>query len=344
MPFTVVLGLNSPTHQRDNPGIADTLTAVERAQERYPHLDVRKAMTYYDEPTIGMIRRDLWNAVLLQSVHEGAYDTPQGNEVIAINHDIGTVQLTPRYMSRIQHYYNKKQTRYAASGLGGVVMPIATSVTRHAFDPDHPHSSLGAKWVDYGTTLTNGWYEAGMIVPMSRYAELGGFHAADKTSETLPLAVDAPRLHRVPGTLYYTSPRRYVDRLRYGFDTIWSPDTFGAEDACRTAPEHADISLERLQLLMVGSESLHAAIRYSAQLQLVRHLNGLGENIGRLSTNEYMREVVAPSVNQIGKIALVASRDFELYDCGYHIYGLSKDMEFMRSVTSIALNIQNGDE
>ena len=343
-PFSVVLGLNSPTYQQGNVAIGETLRQVAMAKQRYPHLDVRSAMTYYDEPKIGMVRRDIWNAVLLQSAREGAYSGPGADEVIGINHDIDTVALTPRYMARVQRHYRRKQVRYAASGLSDVILPVATSVTRHAFDAQYPQSSLGAKWVDYATGQTNNWYEAGLIVPMSKYADAGGFRSVATTYETAPFVHDIQYDHRVPGALYATSPRRYVDRLRYGFDTIWTPDSFGAEDECRDMSDRGDLSLERLQFLMTASESLHASIRYSAQLAMINRLDSLGILTSESNIDDYVREVISSAVGKIATMAEVALRGFGLYDWGHHIYNLSTDTDFMRSVTDIALGVKDSDE
>lgn len=44
-----------------------------------------------------------------------------------------------------------------------------------------------------------------------------------------------------------TSSRRYVDRLRHGYGAIWSNETFGPDDACRTDAIRPDITPDELE-------------------------------------------------------------------------------------------------
>ncbi|MEO7904488.1 MAG: hypothetical protein ABIR91_01695, partial [Candidatus Saccharimonadales bacterium] len=75
-PFSVILSLNSPATEQLNPGVNDTLQQIELARAAHPDLDLRTALTFYDTPTIGLIRRDLWNGALIASTYSGAYDDP----------------------------------------------------------------------------------------------------------------------------------------------------------------------------------------------------------------------------------------------------------------------------
>lgn len=96
-PFSVILSLNSPATEQSNPGINDTLQQIELARATHPNLDLRAALTFYDTPTIGLIRRDLWNGALVASTYSGAYDDPN-DDIIGINHDIDAVSISPRYI------------------------------------------------------------------------------------------------------------------------------------------------------------------------------------------------------------------------------------------------------
>lgn len=340
-PFTVVLGLNSPTIMQADDAIVDTLNEVEKAKHRYPHVDIRSAMTYYDDPTIGMIRRDLWNATLQLSVDEGAYNQPLCDEVIGINHDIDTEYLSPRYMARVQQYYGNKQARYAANGLGAVISPPASSVTRHAMDENYYNSSLGAKWADYAAQSTNNWYEAGVVSPMSHYAYTGGFKTGDRTYETGVLMNDVAGQHRIPGTVMHTSPRRYVDRLgRHGFDNIWTNDSFGPIDDCRDSEPHYDISSNRLQYLMMSSKSLHDYLIISAQYAVAKKHNEIKKSPVALTRDEWGVETVATVLDQTAKVAYVAFRGFGLHDWARHIYKLSSNEQFFYDVLGAEKNAE----
>ncbi|HET8884101.1 MAG TPA: hypothetical protein VFM68_01375 [Candidatus Saccharimonadales bacterium] len=245
-PFSVVLGLNSPSSEQNNPEIDKTLAAIDHTKQRHPDLDIRTAMTFYDDSTIGMIRRDLWNGALLASLDQGAY-TQDKDEVIGINHDIDLVSMSPRYIQRVQRAYQHEQHKYDSAGIPPIPLPIKTTIVKHAPSPQHPNISKGTYWADFVVRQRNSSFEAGLIFPLSYYADRGGFAANAKTNEAAELAGPVDERHVIPGTIMQTSPRRYIDRLQYGFDNIWSDDTFGATNACRQVDDKPDINHATLE-------------------------------------------------------------------------------------------------
>lgn len=248
-PFTVILSLNSPSSQQDNPEINRSIAAIEQVRHHYPMFDVRYALSFYDEPTIGMIRRDLWNSALISSHKQGLYNKPN-DEVIGINHDIDLVSMSPRYIQRIQSHYERRQHTFEQHR---VVAPLGMARTgiRHALSPEHPNISKGILWSDFTNRQMNASYEAGLVFPLSYYAQYGGFRSTSLTHETRPLAINTPRVRHIPGTAMQTSPRRYVERLRYGYDKVWTNETFSAADTCRSKDMVSpDISFDELEAII----------------------------------------------------------------------------------------------
>lgn len=260
-PFSVILSLNSPTSQKENPEIIATLDAVEQAKKFHPELDLRTAFTFYDRPTIGMIRRDLWNGALLASTYSSAYDTPHSNEIIGINHDIDVSHIGTHYIQRVQNHYQKKRNIYDKNGLQSTPLPPGSTQLKHAYSPEHPNISKGAFWMDYSTRAANGTYEAGLTIPLSHYAQVGGFLTTATTHETEPLQRARPTRHSVPGASLETSPRRYIDRLQYGFDSIWTTESFGDSDNCRTATDQPDLTQEQLETIFLKDDYLKGTLR-----------------------------------------------------------------------------------
>lgn len=255
-PFSVILSLNGPASEASNPGVAATLEAVARAQQHYPHLDVRSALTFYDDPTIGAIRRDLWNGALLQANREGAYAPTAQSEYLGISHDIDTLAMSPRYIERIQAYYAVRQRRHDEVRLPPLPHSPRSTLVKHAPSPEHPEISRGIYWLDFTSRYSGVAYEEGLVIPLSHYAKQGGFPASSRTHETSTLWNVSTYEHHISGTTMETSPRRLVERLRNGYHTVWAPNTFGADDVCRNGATHDDITHEALEAIIEQKEFL----------------------------------------------------------------------------------------
>ena len=251
-PFTVFLYLNTPTDQNMNFGIVDTVAQVRRAQQAFPHLDVRKSIGEYDKPVIGEIRDDLWNSVLLLAHHEGLLAGTDA-DVIGINNDIDTIRISPRYVENIQNYYHKKQRAYDGIKAPHLPLPPRATKLKHAQPLDHPNIGRAIAWVDasaYQIHKYNG-YEAGVVLPFSWYTYSGGFDRNAQTYETSSV-IASDICPVIPNTLLETSPRRYLDRLgEHGLKGIWKNESFGADDACRNPHEKEDISHGQLEDIIV---------------------------------------------------------------------------------------------
>jgi hypothetical protein len=279
-PFSVVLGLNSPISEEGNPQISATIAAIEKAKQHHPYLDIRDSMTYYETPIIGEIRRDLWNGTLLSAMDSGTY-LYEDDEMIGINHDIDLVSMSPRYMERVQRYYAGRRRAYANAGMAPVPFSPRATLLKHAPSSAHPNITKGAYWMDFMTRQLNGPYEASLVIPFSHYADRDGFQAEALTHETGSLFdYRMGASPYIPGTTMQTSPRRYVDRLRYGYDKIWTNDTFGPSDICRTSPAVTDISQLELESIIGRRDTVRhtvAAISSAAIQQFLRSSKSLDE-------------------------------------------------------------------
>lgn len=246
-PFTVFLSLNSPFGTGSVGSLSKAEAAVDQARETFPQLDVRSATTFYDEPTIGMIRRELWNAAFLLSHYEHGFSS----DVIGINNDIDTQFISPHYVSRIQQLYEKR-SEYVRRHLGSAVADTAiqnSSATRvtHAVMPTHPNTGKVTTWIDnsYFQNPDSAGFEAGLVIPFSYYAQKGGFDSNSVTHETSRFS--SGQHPYLSGAHIYTSPRRYVERLhQHDTSEIWTNDSFGSDDACRNALP-PDISEKRAE-------------------------------------------------------------------------------------------------
>ena len=255
-PFSVILSLNAPANEQNNPHITASIEAVAHAQCHYPQLDVRSALTFYDDPTIGVIRRDLWNGALLQASREGAYAPTSQSEYLGISHDIDTISMSPRYIKRIQAYYAARQRRHDESHLPPLPHSPRSTLVKHAPSPGHPNISRGIYWLDFTSRYSGVAYEEGLVLPLSHYAKQGGFSPSSRTHETAQLWNISTYGHYINGTTMETSPRRLVERLRDGYHTIWAPNTFGADDTCRNGATHDDITLGALETIIEQKEFL----------------------------------------------------------------------------------------
>ena len=249
-PFTVCLLLNAPeTAQPDSWDIA--ASRARRAATHYPHLDLRIASAAYEQPTIGAVRKDLWDAIALRALEDGAY-THSGHDTMIINHDIDIAAMSPHYIARIQHFSEKQDTPGAVRSY---IPAIGSTALRHALPFDtHPNTAGGIAWSDilvrqWQIDGKNSGFEAGMVIPLTKYAQAGGYNPKHSTYETgnLIKASDSTATRFIPGTWALTSPRRYLDRFpEHGYAKIWTDDSFGATNDCRdTTRQPADATPEQ---------------------------------------------------------------------------------------------------
>lgn len=333
-PFTVILGLNSPTTEADNPHILATSAAIDRAKKQHPDLDVRSTMTFYDEPTIGMVRRDLWNGTLLATMSEGAYLNE--DEIIGINHDIDVVSINPRYIHRIQEHYTRQQRAHTNAGMQSTPFTPRATLLKHAPSEAHPNTSKGIYWMDFITRQMNSSYEASLVLPFSHYANTGGFNTTSKTYETQHLfEARAGRKSFIPGTTMQTSPRRYIDRLQYGYENIWTDESFGASDTCRTVHNTVDISHGELEDIISRNGHLEqtvASIASAAINQLLldqRSRFTTVENSDEEELVQVMHEIVS---TKIGLIINVLARVIESHTLSTHAIALYCDMPYRDAI------------
>lgn len=248
-PFTVILLLNYPKAIGSD-SISESVEEVERAIARHPDLDIRYAVQDYEQPIIGQIRKDLWDATAYLALHDGIYDTPTG-EFLAINHDIDTERIGRHYMRNVQNFYRNIQERHTNMGMGQMPAIAHATQVKHAYPFDtHPNIARATLWADFKFRQysKNGCYEEGLVIPLSYYAQRGGFDATAKTYETHQLTKNLPRLNGVPGTPMDTSPRRYIERFGVsGYDKLWTNDSFSATDACREGIATPDITRDELE-------------------------------------------------------------------------------------------------
>jgi len=247
-PTTIFLFLNYPSYTANYDDVNNCVEEVERAKSNHPELDIRYTIVGYPEPIIGEIRKDLWDAVLYAALHDGIYDTPDG-EFIGINHDIDTERISKHYLRNVQNYYKEAQAELNASGVPQDAMKSRFTRVKHAYDFErYPNVSRGALWGDfvYRQSYRNGSYEEGLVVPLTYYALAGGFDATARTLETRNLI--PPDKEGIPGTSMDTSLRRYVSRFGgYGYENLWTDDSFTANDDCRVSEPGQDITSYNLE-------------------------------------------------------------------------------------------------
>jgi len=260
-PFTIILGLNYPSSQRDNPLIQLNLSAIEDAREFYPQLDIRVTeQSYPGATTIGRIRRDLWNSAVVaadQYNTEGPY-----REVVGYNQDIDLITLSPHFIKAAKEHTLSRLVRMAsvpsiwAEGfIGGTF-----TRTKHAYDPRYPNTSKAVLWREFTTRqMDDNYFEAGVIIPFTAYAKNGGISGRHRLGEVLTLMAkegnpSAKKIRHTPlGRVYSeTSNRRYVERLHTNyFDDIWAPSSFSQSDKYRGKEDQLqDISHDRLEQLV----------------------------------------------------------------------------------------------
>lgn len=297
-PFSVILLLNYPA-DRGYDSIAETIHEVELAKERHPELDIRYTSRFYEEPIIGQIRKDLWDATMYLAIHDGIYDTPTG-EFIAVNHDIDTEQIGRHYMRNIQKHYADSQNKFTKWGFtSDPLEPRATQV-KHFYPFDtHPNIARATLWADfkYRQYSKDGCYEEGIVMPLSFYAAHGGFDPTARTYETHRPVKHLPELLGIAGTPMNTSPRRYIERFgKAGYDQLWTDETFTANDACRESLDTPDITRDELEAHIIdGFEyDLDMICRriYSDQIQkLISRRADESQNSYALSHDELYTKV-----------------------------------------------------
>lgn len=234
--FSIILLLNYPTGA-DQAHVDASLAAVQQAKHDYPQLDIRYATAAYDAPVIGKIRKDLWDATAQVALTDGLYDTPTG-EFIGINHDIDTESIGRHYIRNIQTHYHELAHTQAIPVPGrrqNTVLPSRYTQVKHRYPFEtHPNIARALLWTDlsHRQFFSGGGYEEGMVIPLSLYAEKGGFNPNKITHETEPFT--PPDYQGILGTPMETSPRRYISRLgEVGAGDIWTDDSFGATNECR---------------------------------------------------------------------------------------------------------------
>lgn len=245
--FSVLLFLNYP-FDADQQSVERCIEEVEKAKLTHPDLDIRYSVMSYEKPIIGQVRKDLWDATMRVALADGLYNNFDG-EFIGINHDIDTEKIGRHYIRNVQNHYRDLQNTLDFDELSEDVLPPRFTQTKHAFPFDtHPNVARALLWADltYRQLARNGCYEEGMVIPLSHYAQKGGFNSASATYETSNLA--PKQGEGIPLTPMDTSPRRYIARVGEGYSNIWSDETFTSTDDCRDPQKLPDdISKEKLE-------------------------------------------------------------------------------------------------
>jgi len=288
-PFSVHLHMNWPKDFRDSASVRESFAEITRAKKLFPHLDIRVSeMEYGNEPTIGAIRRSAWNGTLFKLYQQNDYE-----EAIGINNDIDVVKLSPSYIGNVQAFYSN----YYQQEIREIGAPTAATVVKHAIDKKYPNSSKAVFWKDFSSRMYKGSYEAGMVVPMTSYALADGFDSSAATHETSRFINHSlGPLPMIPGTGLITSSRRHYDRLHENdYETIWTEESFGATDDCRTAEEFTDISNEEMIRKVSEDATLFGAdyIAYALYWHLTQE-----EEDALISDDEAIREAMDAEITR----------------------------------------------
>jgi hypothetical protein len=270
-PFSVLLYLNTPVNA-DYLEIRKTERAISKSWQEFPHLDLRVSLVHeFDNPVIGNIRKNLWDAALFLGYVEGLFDN--GGDVIAFNHDIDIEWMHKKLVKNVQDYY-KVRMNNAAWANDDHLKPAGTDI-RHAYDPKRPNVSKVVHWRDFVTRHRSpeATFEAGLIVPLSTYVRSDGIQATAETYEITNIVQKSGLAPRIPQTRILTSPRRFGERLHYvNLDEVWTDNTFGADDVCRSDNPEGDISDDRAWNLM--AESLDDYMTQLFYVPAVKYING----------------------------------------------------------------------
>ena len=228
LPFSIALNLNQPTSLAED-FITPAQNEVARAVADFPHLDVRTIQRRYDTPTIGAIRADLWDATTTLAEEESDHKI---DRYIGYNHDIDLVRLPSHYMRETQYsFYTALHT------------PVVASRVRHDRTGNLPNANKATALYDaINTEVAHLSYEAGLIIPFATYRERGGFRRTMATHETRVFSDYQHTILAAPPL--YTSSRRLIERINSGatLATLWTDETFSAEDACRDPANIHDLS------------------------------------------------------------------------------------------------------
>lgn len=218
-PFSVILFPNAPFEEQ---GASEkTMHEISQASLRHPELDLRwHDVEFHEEAVIGDIRRRLWNAALLLSYTEGAFENEAELDVLGLNHDIDVVSMSPRYLQRVRDHYTARQRRLSHHGITVTDLPVRSTEMSQAYDTHCPNSSQATFWSDFSLRQRKVSYEASLVIPFSRYVQAEGFSADARTYET--------------------------GRVAAGLGTsLWSEDSFGDRDECRNPGSGRDITQAR---------------------------------------------------------------------------------------------------
>lgn len=244
--FTVSLLLNYPANEHGSSNVSAIEKTVARLKKQHKDtLDLRYAKKLFLEPTIGAIRKSLWDGIAHVALMDGLYDQPE-NDVVMINNDIDAEFISPVYVRNVQRFYDRAQGRRNSVGIPSDLLPLGATQVRHAMRWDtHPRTSGAVFWNDLAhrqvmDAQLNGGYEAGLVVPLSLYARNGGFDASATKHESRPMHGRGDSVaiqRRIQSTAIVTSPRRYLERFpSVGYD-VWGGETFTHTDGCRTTDE-----------------------------------------------------------------------------------------------------------
>ncbi len=246
-PFSICLLLNAPDNAAPD-SWDNAASQTRRTALHYPNLDIRITSVSYPDPTIGAVRKDLWDAIAYRALEDGAYEQ-SGHDDIVLNNDIDVDSMSPHYIHHIQHHYEQKDGDKAKA-----ISPLGSTALRHALPfRTHPNTAGGILWADLVQLRrqragTSGGFEAGLAVPLATYAQMGGFQAERSLGESFTLVNGRQGQNNVdfiPGSWLHTSPRRYIDRFpEHGFADIWTADSFGATDRCRDTTTHPSDATE----------------------------------------------------------------------------------------------------
>jgi len=256
-PFTISLLLNYPSEEYSSANISSIVRAVVGLKKRYRDtLDLRFAQKEFPQPTIGAIRKSLWDGIAHVSLADGLYDEAE-NDVLVVNNDIDAERISPVYIRNIQQFYERAQGRRNTVGIPSDLLPLGATQIRHGMRWEtHPRTSGAVFWNDLAHRQAmdaelNGGYEAGLVVPLSLYARNGGFDASAVKHESRPMhgrGDTVAQQRRIQSTELVTSPRRYLERFPSVGYGIWGDDVFGHTNDCRVVDEHAFPDATQAQL------------------------------------------------------------------------------------------------
>lgn len=238
--FGVMLGVNWPEAWSTSE-VEQTWHQIHRAQADFPQLNIQALDQgeYPPDTTIGEMRRDLWDALVITA---NAQEVP---DMLVFNHDADLKGfVSPNYIRAFINHFHKPHASW----------PLASRVSNHRY-PDLPELNKLMFFWDCLHNWTNAYYDAAIAIPLTYYCDKNGFNTTVNKAEMQRLIRGDP-VTVVPHARLITSGRHLASQLLHRSPGSFSDWSIHQSEAYRS--EHfTDIGASRRKIM--GSVLLQTA-------------------------------------------------------------------------------------